>query len=137
MPCIHVYRRLRGIPKSLRIDDPHYFVTSDFRGFGVTTPLSSQSVQHQADYIINPTTRIGPEGSPNLQSKSLHEIQPSRFFDVIASLFSQSGQHRADFIVDMKATIGLKGSQDQRSLSLRGSDLQGFWLHCHSIFLKL
>jgi hypothetical protein len=38
---------------------------SDLRGFDVTTPLSSRSGQHWADYIIDPTVGIVP-GHPQI-----------------------------------------------------------------------
>jgi hypothetical protein len=62
-----VYRRQRGIPKNPRINGPHYFVTSAFGEFGVTTPLSSRSGQRRADYIVNPTAMKEPEGSLDLR----------------------------------------------------------------------
>jgi hypothetical protein len=52
---------LRGILKDPKIDDPQYFATPTFRGFGVITPLFSQSGQHWNDLNIDPMVREAPE----------------------------------------------------------------------------
>jgi hypothetical protein len=54
-------RRLRGIPKDPKIDDPQYFATPTFRGFGVITPLFSRKWSNRTDHDVDPTVRGDPE----------------------------------------------------------------------------
>jgi hypothetical protein len=85
--------------------------------------------QHPSDL----TVEIRPRRSMDLRLLLLREFD-IQGLAVQTPLFSQGWSASVDHSPDLMVRKEPKGSSDQRSWSPRGSGLQRFWLHCHSVF---